>query len=67
MLAADQWDVQEVVERIVAELQARKYLVWFDRKCVTRVHSCLDSTCVTVLTDRAASYSGVHEGQCDGG
>ena len=25
-----QWDVQEIVKRIVAELQRRKYLVWFD-------------------------------------
>ena len=27
----DQWDVQEVIKRIVAELQRRGYLVWFDR------------------------------------
>lgn len=25
-----QWDVQEVVKRVVAELQLRGYLVWLD-------------------------------------
>ena len=36
MSIADQWDVQEVIKKIVAELQRRKYMVWFDRKCCTR-------------------------------
>ena len=27
---ADQWDVQEIVKRIVNELQARGYTLWFD-------------------------------------
>eukprot|EP01043_Picozoa_sp_COSAG02_P062725 COSAG02_NODE_8725_length_2462_cov_1.635633_1_plen_32_part_10 len=27
---ADQWDCQEIIKQIVAELQRRKYLVWFD-------------------------------------
>ena len=26
----DQWDVQEIVKRIVNELQARGYTLWFD-------------------------------------
>ena len=43
-LPVDQWDVQEVIKKIVAELQRRKYIVWFDRKCVTRFHSFLDCT-----------------------
>ena len=34
----DQWDVQEVVKRIVAELQRRNYLVWFDREHRTHIH-----------------------------
>jgi hypothetical protein len=29
----DQWDVQPTIKRIVAELQQRDYLVWFDREC----------------------------------
>ena len=29
-MSADQWDVQETVKRIVNELQARGYTVWFD-------------------------------------
>jgi hypothetical protein len=33
MPIVDQWDVQEVIKQIVAELKRRKYLVWFDRKC----------------------------------
>jgi hypothetical protein len=28
--SADQWNVQEIVKLIVADLQARGYLVWFD-------------------------------------
>jgi hypothetical protein len=27
---ADQWDSQTIVQKIVAELQRRAYLVWFD-------------------------------------
>jgi hypothetical protein len=30
MTALDQWDVQDIVKLIVADLQARGYLVWFD-------------------------------------
>eukprot|EP01052_Picozoa_sp_SAG31_P008653 SAG31_NODE_440_length_15664_cov_8.209252_10_plen_516_part_00 len=30
LLLADSWNVQSTVSRIVAELQRRKYLVWFD-------------------------------------
>ena len=61
----DQWDVQEVIKRVVAELQRRKYLVWFDRK---RPHSRNLASFVPylALTVRAASYSGVHEGQRSG-
>ena len=33
MPIVDQWDVQEVIKQIVAELKRRKYLVWFDCKC----------------------------------
>ena len=34
--AADQWDVQAVISQIVAELQHRQYLVWFDRELYTQ-------------------------------
>ena len=46
---ADQWDVQSIVKRIVAELQSRSYLVWFDRAslpllpCSHRTHATLRS------------------------
>ena len=40
MYILDQWDVQEVIKQIVAELQRRKFLVWFDRKCRTHTHTC---------------------------
>ena len=30
LYCADQWDVQSIVKRIVAELQHKDYLVWFD-------------------------------------
>ena len=29
-LCTDQWDVQELIVRLVRSLQARGYLVWFD-------------------------------------
>jgi hypothetical protein len=38
MSIVDQWDVQEVIKQIVAELKRREFLVWFDRKCHSRAH-----------------------------
>ena len=43
MSIVDQWDVQEIIKRIVAELQRRKYQVWFDRKYRT-AYPCFDCT-----------------------
>jgi hypothetical protein len=39
-VCVDQWDVQSIVKRIVAELQYRDYLVWFDRASLV-AHACL--------------------------
>ncbi len=44
MSIVDQGDVQEVIKKIVAELQRRKFLVWFDRKGRIRAHPCLNTT-----------------------
>ena len=50
MSVVDQWDVQEVIKKVVAELQRRKFLVWFDRKCRTRVLPApLSDSCVSSL------------------
>jgi hypothetical protein len=43
--AADQWAVQATVQRIVAELQARHYLVWFDRELRLRTAQCCCAVC----------------------
>ena len=47
----DQWAVQPIVKRIVAELQRREYLVWFDRKSLyVRVYPpCLSALTVICL------------------
>ena len=51
--AADQWDVQDTVKRIVAELQRRKFLVWFDRASPLPSRRFCDSTLTLVVVSDA--------------
>ena len=62
-MSLDQWEVQPMVKRIVAELQRREYLVWFDRKC--RMYTRL-SVMFIGSDSHGASCSGAYEGFSDG-
>ena len=66
-ISLDQWDVQEIIKRIVAELQGRGYLVWFDRKCRKAHAMCTRVQPLPLGSDiMLPSRSGAHEGQCNG-
>jgi hypothetical protein len=68
-VCVDQWDVQSIVKRIVAELQYRDYLVWFDRASLAAHASCTQRS--AALTERSHTRltgrcSGADEGLSDG-
>ena len=44
-MATDQWADQEVVKRIVTELQRAGYIVWFD--CELLLHLCATFTALS--------------------
>ena len=51
---ADQWEVQETVQRIVHELQRREYLVWFDLDVRVMLSRCVCVVAVSLI--RNASH-----------
>ena len=54
IMVSYQWAVQEVMKRVVSELQRRDYLVWFDRKSRVALASILRSGDALALTHPAA-------------
>jgi hypothetical protein len=54
--AADQWAVQATVQRIVAELQARHYLVWFDRELRQELLSVAAPFAISAMSTPAAFH-----------
>eukprot|EP01046_Picozoa_sp_COSAG06_P019444 COSAG06_NODE_1387_length_9616_cov_4.512136_2_plen_428_part_00 len=61
VVVADEWSSQDIVKRIVTELQHRKYLVWFDRASLL-LHATLallpESFCSHTSLGRSMQLSG---------